>query len=192
MKRAVIFMIILALKMNFGFNVINWYNIYDYERNLIMPGKSSSELYNRLLDNPLFQNTVKFEVMTFKPNDRILQKGKKHSYFCLLKKGTAKVVLSHEIDPAIHPIISDIHSNEIFGAMGLFDDFPASADVVSVDETEIITIDKQSFLAFINANAELGNEILIDFLQVLAKRVYRLNEIVFSLLKQGIELQKKK
>ena len=144
-----------------------------------------------LLNNQDFKNHVKYNIRVFHPNEKILLKGGIYPYFCFLQKGTARVVLSDAIEKALHPIVSDIHINEMFGGMGLFDGLPANADIISVTETEIAEIDRESFLNFIELNPKLGNEILIDIVQTLFKKISRMNEMVLSLLKQNISLQKK-
>lgn len=157
-----------------------------------MVEKNRSELDKALLHNELFKQSVKYQERIFKANEIILKKGKRYSYFCFLRKGKAKVVLKDDNDKTLHPIISDINSGEVFGAMSLFDDAPANADVIALTDIELVEIDKASFLALSKSHPEIVINIALDFVQILFNRINRMNEKTLDLFKEGLALTQKK
>lgn len=155
-----------------------------------MPDNTSTTLIDFFLNNEYLKNNVKYSTQSFNSNKKILQKGEIYPYFCLLIKGTVRVVLSDSEAKHLKPIISDIHENEIFGAMGAFENTTANADIITITPAEILKIDTKSFFAFVEAQPKLANKLFIEYIKTLFDRINRLNSRVISLLKYGIDMKK--
>src|SRR5690349_12483073 len=97
------------------------------------------ELMRTLLEDPTFQSKVKCSTKTFAPNEVILSQGELHHTIFLINKGMARVIVHSEIkeNSPLKPGIADLGPNDIFGEFGLFDELPASADVMALVESEL-------------------------------------------------------
>lgn len=155
-----------------------------------MEKQPRSLLNDMIMHDDSFKNYVNPYLHSYKPKEKILSKGTKYPYFCFLIKGTARVVLSDEVEKSLHPVIWDITLYEVFGAMGLFDDSPANADVIAVTDVEIIEIDKKSFLEFINTDTQTGVKILTELTQTYVKKLAKMNERVLTILQQYLKTKK--
>jgi len=150
-------------------------------------------LINTLLDNESFKSNVKFSIKKFKPNEKILEQGKDHSFFYLIKKGQVRIIVNSEIKEenlSIHPGIVDLSENDIFGEFELFDDLPASADVVTVVESELVEIDIDSFRNYLENNSQIGYKLLFSILKILVSRLRRADKTIFNLFLWGIKVKK--
>ena len=137
-----------------------------------------------LFDNPLFKTNVKFGSRKYRPNDVVVAEGKIHNFIYLIKSGSVKVQVSGTTDAkkAIRPGVANLGPDEMIGELGLFDNLPASADVVAAQESEIIEIDIPSFLKFLENNPQLGYKVLYEMTQVITKRLRHANETIIRLL----------
>jgi CRP/FNR family cyclic AMP-dependent transcriptional regulator len=149
------------------------------------------EIINALIENPDFQNKVKFTSKHFNAKDKILVQGEQHPNFFLIKNGTVRVtvttLLKEEETAALRPGVADLGPNDIFGEFGLFDDLPASADVASVVESELLEIDIPSFKAYLNENPTIGYKIYQELLQTLVKRLRHADKVIYNLYAWGIK-----
>lgn len=149
-----------------------------------------------LLDSTSFKDNVLYNIKKFHPNEKILEQGKKHSCVYLIKDGKVRIVVSgsspvsagsSKKEPVVKPGVNELGSDDIFGEFGIFDDAPASADVVAITETELIEIDIESFKNFLQKNPEIGYEILFEMLKVLVKRLRHANITIVNLFSWGIK-----
>src|SRR5438067_12201573 len=93
--------------------------------------------FNSLLDNPTFKAEVKHSLRVYPPNKKIIEQNKLSTNFYLIKSGTVRVLIRGDLEGGknLHPGICDLGPDEIFGELGLFDNLPASADVISLTES---------------------------------------------------------
>lgn len=153
----------------------------------------SNYLYAIIIDkiytDIVFQTDVKFETVTYEPNEKILTKNVKYPFFCLLKTGAARVKIK-EAESFVSTVIAEVKDHEVFGEFGIFDDNPASADVIATARTEIIQIDIASFLEYLQNNPMFCYTFSVRIIQNLFIMVKKGNQKITSLLNQNLKLQR--
>jgi len=87
-------------------------------------------------------------------------------------------------------VIATLSQNDIFGEFRIFDDYPASADVVTATECEIVMVDVKSFQTFLESDPAIGYKVFLEMLQALIKKLHHSNTTVMHLMKSAIEFQK--
>ncbi len=146
----------------------------------------------KLLDDPAFKAKVKYNLRHFKTNEKILEQGKPHRCLYLIKSGKVRVIVRAAIkdESPIRPGIAELGENDVFGEFGLFDDHPASADIIAIDDSVLIEIDIKTFKTFLDANPEIGYQVLVSMLNKLASRLRRADKTIFTLYSWGMKAHK--
>ena len=157
-----------------------------------MPSIIASLFNDPLLYEQVVKVHIKHETLTFPENEVILTQGDHYSNFFFIKRGSVKIVLNESLISGhpIHTIVSTLSENDIFGEFRLFDDYPASADVVTAVESEIVMIDVDSFRKFLDTDHHMGYKVFREMLNMLVIRLHRSNDTVMSLMTSAIEFQK--
>lgn len=132
-----------------------------------------------------FESEVKHKVVHFKQDDIIISPSKIYPNFYFIKEGAVKVVVSEGhfgFRTDAQPIVSTLSKYHTFGEMGLFDNSPAAAEVVAILDTEVIEIEKKSFIAFLDANPETGYKIMVELFEAMAHQIRRQNKNLYHLI----------
>jgi CRP-like cAMP-binding protein len=82
--------------------------------------------------------------------------------------------------------IANLHAGGHFGEMGLVDQAPRSATVVSVEETSAISVDRESLLRLMRKDPLIAVKLLWSFVQVLSERLRNTNDALAD-LKQELD-----
>lgn len=146
-------------------------------------------LIKSLFENPQFKSQVKYAIKKYEANDKILEQGKEHPNLFLIKNGKVRVIVNAEDreSTVIHPGIANLGDDDIFGEFALFDDLPASADVIALDESELVEIDIKSFQKFLETNPQFGYQFYKEILQSLVKRLRHADKAIFNLYAWGMQ-----
>lgn len=98
-------------------------------------------------NNEEFKKQVTIKHLKLKADTHFIQQGQPHSSIFIIKKGTVRVISetesSEENEPVVNPGLSDLNEDELVGEFCLFDDAPASATVTTVEDSELIEIEKK-------------------------------------------------
>ena len=142
-----------------------------------------------LLDNPAFKSQVTHATIKLEANQHLLRQGEKHSNIFIIISGKVRVAVSGMEDTSknVHPGITELGPENIFGEFSLFDDSPASADIITMSETELIKIDTQSFKVFLETNQEVGYKIFMEMLKALVGRLRQADKTILNLYAWGIK-----
>lgn len=97
--------------------------------------------------------------------------------------GSAKTNDGKELKPSF----TTLEAGELFGELVLFDDLPRSARVATIDETEVIEIDGDALLAYMERKPEQGYQLLKYIVRSLVSRLRHTNEILFTLYSWGLK-----
>jgi CRP-like cAMP-binding protein len=97
--------------------------------------------------------------------------------------GSAKTKDGKELKPTF----TTLEAGELFGELVLFDELPRSARVATIDETEVIELDGDELLAYMDRNPEQGYRILKYIVRSLVSRLRHTNEKLFSLYSWGLK-----
>lgn len=93
----------------------------------------------------------------------------------ILVSGRMKVMMSD--DEGREVILSILGPNEYFGEMGLLDDSPRSASVVSLESCEVLVLPKREFKTVLHDNTEMATALL----RGLVKRLREADQKIGSL-----------
>lgn len=142
----------------------------------------------KLMNEPSFKSQVKCITKRYHANEKIIHQGKVHTRVCIIKHGRVRILVKPVSgDVPVHPGIAELGPEEMFGEFAIFDDMPASADVISLSDCVICEIDIHSFREFLKQNPELCAEFLFDLVRSLIKRLRHTNNAVVSLYAWGIK-----
>lgn len=147
---------------------------------------------DKLFYEQIFKPQVKHTISVVAENETIISQGDKQPFFCFIKSGGVKIVLNEMLfdQRPISTIVTTLSQNDIFGEFRIFDDYPASADVVAVKESEIVKIDTKSFMVFLDSDPQFGYKVFQEMLRVLVKRFHHSNNTVMHLMKSAVDFQR--
>ena len=92
-----------------------------------------------------------------------------------MASGKVKVVLYGETGREI--ILSILRVGEFFGEMSLLDRQPRSANVVAIEKSELLTLDREAFQTHINQHPSTAMAILAE----MSRRLRRADEVIGNL-----------
>ena len=93
----------------------------------------------------------------------------------VMASGKVKVVLYGETGREI--ILSILRVGEFFGEMSLLDRQPRSANVVAIEKSELLTLDREAFQTHINQHPSTAMAILAE----MSRRLRRADEVIGNL-----------
>ena len=70
-------------------------------------------------------------------------------------------------------VLENVRTGGIFGEMALINDGPRSAAAIAAEPTEVVSIDKPTFLALLRENPEFALRVM----QLLTTRIRRMNKL---------------
>lgn len=147
------------------------------------------EILKKLVNNPSFKDTVVVVNRKIKPHQIILHQGETHPSFYLIKSGAVRILIHSESQDNfnVHPGILDLGPDDVFGELELFGELPAHADVIAITKTELIEIDKYTFLKYLQKDREKGYQIILELLQALILRLRDADKKILYLYRWGLK-----
>ena len=112
------------------------------------------------------------DVIKYSSDEIIIEKGSISHCFFVVLKGSVEV----RVGKSIASYKTEVKAGEIFGEAGLFSDVPRSADVVSVNISYVMQVERKKFLSYISQNATAGNKILMVMVYILFPRLKNVNQ----------------
>ena len=118
-------------------------------------------LCNRISNVPIFaplsdEETTKLVqsslVRVFAPNEAIVRKGQESGSMFVVHRGSVKIQI---VENGIAKTINTLREGDIFGEMGLFTGEPRTANVVAVEETEVLEINNTAIKPLFEDNPDL-------------------------------------
>ena len=150
------------------------------------------EIIFKLLDDPVFKAKVKYKTKAYAANEKILEEGKMHHHMHLIKEGKVRIIVHGDLKTksSVSAGIADLGPSDVFGEFGLFDDSPASADVIAVTDCELIEIDILTFREYLEIDTQTGYKILLDLMKLLIQRLRRADKTIINLYVWGMKAHK--
>ncbi|NLI99100.1 Crp/Fnr family transcriptional regulator [bacterium] len=102
------------------------------------------------------------------PGEVLFKEGDTGEEMFFIRKGKIKVSLGEEDQEKVLAILKE---GDFFGEMAVIDGSPRSATATAIEETDLLIIDKESFVSKINENP-----LIAYVIEILAKRVRILDE----------------
>jgi len=117
--------------------------------------------------NQMWEKKPRYERQLM-PGETLFQEGDTGEEMYFIRKGKIKISIGEEDQEKVLAILKD---GDFFGEMAVIDGSPRSASATSIDETDLIIIDKESFISKINENP-----LVAYVIEILTKRVRTLDE----------------
>jgi CRP-like cAMP-binding protein len=104
-----------------------------------------------------------------KAGENVIKEGEASSRFFVILDGGAEIRRQGET-------VSELAPGDFFGEMGLIDDSPRSADVVTTEPTHLLVIHRDDFNTLLHDQLQLSQKVLWSFCRVLTIRLRDTNE----------------
>lgn len=149
----------------------------------------ATRFLSMLLDHPEFVEGDHWERRRFDPHTEIVKQGDESRNVYFVQNGTVRVIGRIDIGDQrqVSPGVCDLGEGEIFGELVLFDDKPRSASVVAVTDCELVVLDGDKLMRFLEDHPETGFKVLRGFLTMLVQRLRTTNKKIFSLFAWGLK-----
>ncbi|MFC1670578.1 SpoIIE family protein phosphatase [Spirochaetota bacterium] len=113
------------------------------------------QIFKGLEEEELEEIVHLLEPKLYKPDITIFKQGSKGNSMYIIKKGTVNVSKIAENNEKID--IVNLYSGSIFGEFALIDRLPRSANIVTLEETEIFRLKKNDFDKLLQKNKKIAN-----------------------------------
>lgn len=147
-----------------------------------------------LLYEHVFSKKVKHEQKKYPANHKIILQGDNIPSFYYILSGSVRIVVRKKFRRQnklynASSILGKLGPNDIFGLFSMFDDEAAGADLITDVESEIIEIDKKSFMKFLNSEPDFGYKLMYDIAFFLVKKLRASNDTLMEVTNCAIALQ---
>ncbi len=146
----------------------------------------------RILDHPNFPEGECWEYQIFRANETIIQQGELSRRLYVIESGAVRVIGNIFLDKQqqVKPGMSDLFEGQIFGELVLFDREPRSASVQAIQDCQLIAIDGDKLLVFLEANPNIGFAFLMALMSTEVQRLRKSNQKICSLFAWGLKAHK--
>jgi len=129
-------------------------------------------LFQHLSDEDRVRLAGSIKLQSLKKGEILFNKGGAGDALYIIKKGKIKIFLSsHAGDEVLLAIFSEA---DFFGEMALLDGMPRSADAIAIEPTELLLLNRNDFISFLNHNSNAVQAVL----QSLSQRLRRTDDIL--------------
>lgn len=144
---------------------------------------------HKLLEHPDFEEGSHWKICKVKPNQVIFREGENGRSIYLILTGSVRLMGSLNLDDErrVQPGFSDLGIGEVFGELPLFDNQPRSASVIAVSECDLVEINSDSLISFLDQHPDVGYEVLKELYHMLVRRLRKANGKIFSLFAWGLK-----
>ncbi|MCD4814373.1 cyclic nucleotide-binding domain-containing protein [bacterium] len=119
----------------------------------------------------------------------ILEEGRLGGALHVIIKGKVKV--TKRMEGKKDKLITTFGPQAIFGEMSLFDNLPYSANIIAMEETRCMVIQKESFDKMLKQDLELAYKILTQIITILSQRLRNTNEELVAITSWKDRIKKK-
>ena len=121
------------------------------------PEENDDDWMTALLKSPIFRALppanlqrilIKLETVSFARGEVIIKQGDPGDYYYLIKQGAC--IITRQPSPKTKPIkLGQLKTHDTFGEDALLSNAPRSVSVIAATDTELLRLDKQSFIELI-------------------------------------------
>ncbi len=127
------------------------------------------DIFNTLSDGEIEKlNSISSEVK-FKAEERVITEGDSHDFFYVVEKGGLRVTRNHIL-------LSVLTAGSIVGELSLLDGGPASATVITVEDTVLIRIGFSDLQGLMDKEKDMALKVYKSFSKTLSMRLRDANE----------------
>ena len=129
-------------------------------------------LFQHLSDEDRVRLAGSIKLQSLKKGEILFNKGGAGDALYIIKNGRIKIFLSsHAGDEVLLAIFSEA---DFFGEMALLDGMPRSADAIAIEPTELLLLNRNDLISFLNHNSNAVQAVL----QSLSQRLRRTDDIL--------------
>jgi len=141
-----------------------------------------------LLNHPDFQENQQWWRSHYAPNDTILHVGESANNLLILSDGLARVTGYVDVDgkKEFKMGINDLGAGDLFGELTLLNHGPRCASVVAIEPCEIVEIDGDQLIRFLDENPEIGYRVMRLLMETISQRLRSTTSKVFTLFGWGL------
>jgi len=140
-----------------------------YNEDFIAGLLKRADLFTNLEHSALLKLSGLFKERVFKEREIIFDEESIGNSMMIITSGEVRV--SQKSDPDNEETLIVLKKGALFGEMGLLEDLPRSATVISHTNSVILEISRDSFLKFITIESKAGVEILLKLSRILSARL---------------------
>ncbi|MDH5545623.1 MAG: cyclic nucleotide-binding domain-containing protein [Gammaproteobacteria bacterium] len=147
------------------------------------------ELIAEIISNPDFPEGVNWRRDHVPTGTEIIRQGTESRSLYWLEKGAVRVVGRVELEGQrqLNPGVCDLNAGEIFGELVLFDDEPRSTSVMAISDADLVVIDGDRLMEFLEQYPQLGFRFIKALTARMVSRLRKTNDKIFSLFAWGIK-----
>jgi CRP-like cAMP-binding protein len=145
-----------------------------FDKELVLAGHF---LLRHLTRDQLRQLAATTTISSFAPRQVIFQKGDAGDGMMAVIRGRVKIC-THSIDGK-ELVLNIINRGGLFGEIALLDGAPRSADAVSLEETDLLVLERSRFLPFLAAHPEISLQLIAVLCQRLRQTSEQLEDTMF-------------
>lgn len=145
----------------------------------------SDYLVNLYFDNKQFANAVESKVVHIPKNSVLIEKNTPVDYIYIILNGQVRVAFKSQKE-SINPALNILGAGEILGELTLFSDELASAQILTIDDSTMIQLDKKKVETFFNENPQEGYLLLKSLFLIIAERIRTSNEKINEIFTWGL------
>lgn len=132
-------------------------------------------IFRDLSNNDLERLGQRLISQSFSKEEVIFSQQEKGDTLFIVRIGKVKVTLSDDAGKEI--ILATFKTGDFFGEMSLIDNEPRSANVIAIEESEVLILNRQSFLAQIDESPRMSMAVMAEF----CRRLRRADRVIGSL-----------
>lgn len=147
------------------------------------------QLFLDLLNDDNFKEKVSHKTLKYEQNSHILREGSSHSNLYLIKSGLVRISVKGALNDSytVHPGINELGPDDIFGEFSWIDGEPANADVIALADTELLVIDGESLINYLDENPAVGYKVTKALLKTLVHRLRKADKSIVHLYLWGLK-----
>lgn len=142
---------------------------------------SQVELFAPLSEDEMRRLLENADRRVFAPNEIIVRAGEIGKSMFIVHRGSVRVIVPGTETSVITPL----DEGKIFGEMGLFTNEPRTANVIAIEETEVVEISYDAMKKLLEANPDLSKNIS----QIITERRVKLNAEIVNARQKAVETE---
>lgn len=137
------------------------------------------DIFEDLRDEELEKIFKLARIKLFPVNTIILEEGKSGGALYIIVKG--RVHVTKKVEGKKAKVITSLGPQSIFGEMSLFDNMPYSANVIALEETRCVVINKDRFDEMLRQDLPMAYKLLTRIITILCQRLRNTNEEIVAM-----------
>ena len=158
----------------------------DYRRSIQV-----ASLLHALLDHPEFCEGTLWRRECVPARQTIFAEGDQGCDIYLIMRGKSRVVGNVDLDERrrMQSGFSVLREGDVFGELTLFDGEPRSAGIITDTECELVVINGELLMDFLDAHPDLAYPIFKELIHIVVGRLRQANRRIFSLFAWGLKVR---